>query len=323
LPSQSEDAAARRLKDAGLAVVPVVVLPDAVVSAHEVMTGRRHRLGGGGLRQGPLPSLDSGRAARDTQRMAETAATMAVVTGGAGGIGRALALRLARDGFAIGVLDRDGAGAEATCAAVRQAGGRAAPAPADVTDETQVRRAFATLKEQLGPPTVLVNNAGWDVFGFFRDTAPAVWDKVVAINYRGMLLCTHAALPDLCAAGNRGRVISISSDAGRVGSSGEAVYAGCKAAIIGFSKSLARELARDLVTVNVVCPGPTDTALLAAVGESERGAKVVAGMTRAIPFHRLGQPADVAGAVAFFASPGAGFITGQVLSVSGGLTMAG
>jgi 2-hydroxycyclohexanecarboxyl-CoA dehydrogenase len=250
-------------------------------------------------------------------------AGVAVVTGGAGGIGRAIALRLARDGLAIGVLDRDGAGAAAVADAVARAGGRAAALVADVTDETAVRRAFAEARERLGAPRVLVNNAGWDAFALFRESEPATWDKIIAINLRGTLLCTHAALPDLCAAGSRGRVVSIGSDAGRVGSSGEAVYSGCKAAIVGFSKALARELARDLVTVNVVCPGPVDTALLRSVGASERGAKVVAGMTRAIPFRRLAEPEDVAAAVAYFVSPEAAFVTGQVLSVSGGLTMAG
>jgi len=248
---------------------------------------------------------------------------VAIITGGAGGIGRGIAARLARDGFAIGILDRDLAGAEATCAALHGTGVAAAAAAADVTDDAQVRRALAALRERLGPPTALVNNAGWDTFVQFRASTPDLWDKVIAINYRGTLACTHAALADLCAAGERGRVISISSDAGRVGSSGEAVYSGCKAAIIGFSKALARELARDKVTVNVVCPGPVDTPLLQSVGKSEGGAKVVAGMARAIPFRRLGMPEDVAEAVAFFASPQARYVTGQVLSVSGGLTMAG
>jgi 2-hydroxycyclohexanecarboxyl-CoA dehydrogenase len=255
--------------------------------------------------------------------MADDVLAVAVVTGGAGGIGRALALRLARDGFAIGVLDRDRAGADATCEAVTQAGGRASAATADITDEAQVARAFGDLKARLGPTRVLVNNAGWDVFGPFRDSPSATWNKVIDVNFRGMLYCTQAALADVTAAGNCGRIISIGSDAARVGSSGEAVYSGCKAAIVGFSKALARELARDLVPVNVVCPGPIDTALLKSVGSTEQGAKVVAGMARAIPFHRLGTPEEIAEAVAFFASPAAGFITGQVLSVSGGLTMAG
>ncbi len=248
---------------------------------------------------------------------------VAIVTGGAGGIGRGIAARLAQDGFAIGILDRDPAGAEAACEGARAAGVAAAAAAADVTDDAQVRRAFAALRERLGPVTTLVNNVGWDAFASFRESDAALWDRVIAINYRGPLACTHAVLADLCAAGERGRVISISSDAGRVGSFGEAVYSGCKAAIIGFSKALARELARDKVTVNVVCPGPVDTALLQSVGATEGGAKVVAGMSRAIPFRRLGTPADVAEAVAFFAAPQARYVTGQVLSVSGGLTMAG
>lgn len=255
--------------------------------------------------------------------MSNAAQPVAVVTGGGGGIGRALALRLARDGFALGVLDRDRAGADATADAVTQAGGRASAVTADVTDHSQVIRAFADLKARLGPTRVLVNNAGWDVFGLFAQGDAKTWAKIIDVNYLGMLHCTHAALADVTAAGNAGRIISISSDAARVGSFGESVYAGCKAAIIGFSKSLARELARERVPVNVICPGPTDTALLKSVGESELGARIVSGMTNAIPFRRLGTPEEVAEAGAFFASPAAGFITGQVLSVSGGLTMAG
>ena len=248
---------------------------------------------------------------------------VAIVTGGGGGIGRGIAARLARDGFAVGIVDRDLQAAEATCEFVRAAGAAAAAVAADVTDDAQVRQAFAALRGRLGPVTTLVNNVGWDAFTTFRASEASLWDRVIAINYRGTLACTHAALADLCAAGEHGRIISISSDAGRVGSSGEAVYSGCKAAIIGFSKALARELARDKVTVNVVCPGPVDTALLKSVGATEGGSKVVAGMARAIPFHRLGTPEDVAEAVAFFATPAARYVTGQVLSVSGGLTMAG
>src|SRR5512147_2832869 len=142
-------------------------------------------------------ALDSQPPARETQRMTDDALPVAVVTGGAGGIGRALALRLARDGFAIGVLDRDRAGADATCDAVTQAGGRASAVTADITDEAQVARAFGDLKARLGATRVLVNNAGWDVFGLFKDSPPATWNKVIDVNYRGMLYCTQAALADV------------------------------------------------------------------------------------------------------------------------------
>jgi 2-hydroxycyclohexanecarboxyl-CoA dehydrogenase len=181
--------------------------------------------------------------------------TVAVVTGGAGGIGGGIVRRLARAGYVVGIVDRDLAGAEATCAAVRALGVESAAAEADITDDAQVRRAFGQLRERLGPPAVLVNNAGWDAFMTFRESTPELWERVIAINFRGTLSCTHAALADVCAAGERGRVISIASDAGRVGSFGEAVYSGCKAAIIGFSKALAREVAKIGQRVVFLFPG--------------------------------------------------------------------
>jgi 2-hydroxycyclohexanecarboxyl-CoA dehydrogenase len=176
------------------------------------------------------------------------------------------------------------------------------------------------VERELGPIDILVNNAGWDVLQPFVETTPELWDKIIAINYRGVLNCCKAIAPRMQARGG-GKIVSISSDAARVGSTGEAVYAGCKAAIIGFSKTLARELARNRINVNVVCPGPTETALLkdAMAGRE----KVLESMARGIPLRRIGQPDDLAGAVAFFASPDSDFVTGQVLSVSGGLTMAG
>lgn len=247
---------------------------------------------------------------------------IAVVTGAGRGIGRAIALRLARAGMAVGVTDVDGGAAEHVAGEVRGLGAPGMATAADVTDFGAVRLAVKAVEEKLGPIDVLVNNAGWDRLEPFLENDPALWDRLIAINLKGVLHATRAVAEGMVARG-RGRVISIASDAGRVGSTGEAVYAACKAGIIGFSKSLARELARHGITVNVVCPGPTDTALLAEVGASERGGKIVAGMQRAIPLGRLGQPEDVAGAVAFLASDEAGFITGQVLSVSGGLTMAG
>lgn len=243
---------------------------------------------------------------------------VAVVTGAGRGIGRAIALGLARDGCAVGVLDLD---PTTVADEIVAAGGRAVGVRADVTDLGGMRTAVATVEDALGPIRVLVNNAGWDKLDRFLDSDPALWDRLIAINYRGALNTSRAVLERMTGRGG-GRIVSIASDAGRVGSSGEAVYSGCKAAIIGFSKALAREVAKDGVTVNVVCPVPTETALLAEV-MAGTGEKVLAGMRRAIPLGRLGQPEDIVGAVCFLASDAAGYVTGQVLSVSGGLTMAG
>ena len=170
------------------------------------------------------------------------------------------------------------------------------------------------------PIDILVNNAGWDLVEPFVDSKPETWDKVIAINYRGVLNCCKAVAPRMQQR-KHGKIVSISSDAARVGSTGEAVYAGCKAAIIGFSKTLARELARYGINVNVVCPGPTQTALLKTAMAGREG--VLDAMAKGIPFRRLGQPEDLAGAVAFFASSDSDYATGQVISISGGLTMAG
>jgi 2-hydroxycyclohexanecarboxyl-CoA dehydrogenase len=194
--------------------------------------------------------------------------------------------------------------------------------PGDVTQLDAMRAAVTAVSAALGDVTVLVNNAGWDRIEPFVENDPALWDRLIAVNLKGVLYATRAALDGMIARG-RGRIVSIASDAGRVGSSGEAVYAACKAGIIGFSKTLARELARHGITVNVVCPGPTETALLAEVTGGARGARVVEAIKRTIPLGRLGQPEDVAGAVAYFASEEAAYVTGQVLSVSGGLTMVG
>lgn len=243
---------------------------------------------------------------------------VAVVTGAGRGIGRAIALGLAGEGYAVGVLDLDPA---ATADEIVAAGGRATGVRADVRDLTAMRAAVASVEDALGPVGVLVNNAGWDKLDRFLESDPALWDRLIAINYTGALNTTRAVLERMAGRGG-GRIVSIASDAGRVGSSGEAVYSGCKAAIIGFSKALAREVAKDGITVNVVCPGPTETALLAEV-MAGAGEKVLAGMRRAIPLGRLGRPEDIVGAVCFLASDAAGYVTGQVLSVSGGLTMAG
>lgn len=246
----------------------------------------------------------------------------ALVTGGAQGIGQAISTTLAAQGFRVAVVDRDLEPAQATAAAITGAGGTAVAVHADVTDTGSVQDAIATVTAELGPVEVAVNNAGWDDFMNFVDTTEEFWDKVLDINFKGMLRVCHTVVPGMLERGF-GRIVNIGSDAGRVGSSLEAVYSGAKGGTIAFTKTLAREIASAGLTANTVCPGPTDTAMLRAYADSSPdGAKVLAGMTRGVPMKRLAQPADVAAAVAFFASDAAGYITGQTLSVSGGLTMA-
>jgi 2-hydroxycyclohexanecarboxyl-CoA dehydrogenase len=254
--------------------------------------------------------------------MAELVGQTAFVTGAGSGMGRAIARRLAAAGARVAAVDVNDAGAHATAALIRDAGGLAAGVRADITDFAAVQRAVQQVREQLGPVNILVNNAGWDRVQPFLQNPPELWEQLIGINLKGPIHCTRAVLDDMTAA-RGGRIVSISSDAARVGSTGEAVYAACKGGIISFSKTLARELARHGITVNVVCPGPTDTPLLDEIRSSPDGKRIIEAMTRAIPLRRLGTPDDVAAAVAFFAAPDAGFITGQVLSVSGGLTMAG
>jgi len=244
------------------------------------------------------------------------------VTGAGRGIGRAIALRLARTGAAIGIVDLDGATARAVANEIAIAGGRSVGTDADVSDRVAVEAAARVVEEALGPVEVVVNNAGWERMALFVESDPALWDRLIAVNFKGALNVTHTVLPGMIER-KRGRILTIASDAGRVGSTGEAVYSGCKAGLIGFSKALAREVARHGITVNVVCPGPVDTQLLAEVMAGERGQKILAGMQRAIPMGRLAKPEDVAGAVAYLVSDEAAYVTGQVLSVSGGLTMAG
>jgi 2-hydroxycyclohexanecarboxyl-CoA dehydrogenase len=218
-----------------------------------------------------------------------------VVTGGTRGIGAAIAARFTAAGDDVIAVGR------ARC---------------DVTDEAAV----AALFESLGPVDVLVNNAGWDELRPFVETDEAFWDRIVDINYKGCLRVTRAVLPGMLERG-WGRIVNVSSDAARVGSSGEAVYAGAKGAIISFTKTIARESARRGVTANAVCPGPTATPLMDEMVEAG-GDRLMEAMVRAVPMRRLAQPEDIAYAVAFLASDRAGYVTGQTLSVSGGLTMA-
>ncbi|MCB1901056.1 2-hydroxycyclohexanecarboxyl-CoA dehydrogenase [Cognatazoarcus halotolerans] len=246
-----------------------------------------------------------------------------IVTGGGGGIGSAICRRFAEDGSVVAVFDINKDAAESVAAGIRDAGGKAAAFAVDLTSQESVIGAVAAAEQQLGPIGVLVNNAGWDQAGPFLKTDKALWDRIVAVNLYGALYMHHAVLTGMAARG-AGRVINVASDAARVGSSGEAVYAFCKGGLVSFSKTMARELARKQINVNVVCPGPTDTALFRDfAGEGEQGEKLKGALAKAIPFGRLGQPEDLPGIVAFLASDEASFITGQIISVSGGLTMAG
>lgn len=245
------------------------------------------------------------------------------VTGGGGGIGGATCRRFAQEGATVAVLDLNLDAAEKVSAAIRANGGKATAFRCDITQRESVDAAIAAVAAQLGPLDVLVNNAGWDVFKPFTKTVPTEWERLIAINLTGALHMHHAVLP-LMAARKQGRIVNIASDAARVGSSGEAVYAACKGGLVALSKTLAREHARHNITINVVCPGPTDTALFdgykQGAGNPE---KLVEAFTRAIPLGRIGAPEDLPGAILFFASDDAAYVTGQVLSVSGGLTMAG
>ncbi|CAG9274758.1 2-hydroxycyclohexanecarboxyl-CoA dehydrogenase [Paraburkholderia unamae] len=246
-----------------------------------------------------------------------------VVTGGGGGIGGATCRRFAAEGARVAVFDLSLEAALKVADDIHEKGGRALALRCDITNRAEVDTALVQAEAELGPVDVLVNNAGWDVFRPFTKTEPAQWAKLIDINLTGALHMHHAMLPRMVER-KRGRIINIASDAARVGSSGEAVYAACKGGLVAFSKTIAREHARHGITVNVVCPGPTDTALFAEYKEGAGNPeKLLEAFQRSIPLGRIGQPDDLPGAIVFFASDDAGYITGQVLSVSGGLTMAG
>jgi 2-hydroxycyclohexanecarboxyl-CoA dehydrogenase len=244
---------------------------------------------------------------------------VAVVTGGAGGIGAAICEALAGDGWHVGVWDLDLAAAEARARVLAEERGvRTQAVCVDIANGEQVRSAVADVEARLGPIEALVNNAGIDVIKPFVDSTEDEWDRIIAVNLKGTIACCRAVLDGMIER-QSGRIVSIASDAGRVGSSGEAVYSATKGGVIAFTKTLAREVARQNVRVNCVCPGPTETALLGQVAAYSE--KLYAGLARAIPLGRTAQPHDIAPAVAFLVSDGASYITGQTLSVSGGLTM--
>jgi 2-hydroxycyclohexanecarboxyl-CoA dehydrogenase len=236
---------------------------------------------------------------------------VALVTGGAKGIGAAIVDALLARGARVAVLDRDEVPADRVHAR----------ATADVSDYDAVREAFRSITERVGAPDIVVNNAGWDRVQPFLETGPALWRKLVDINLLGVFNVIHVALPAMRDRGS-GRIINIASDAGRVGSSGEAVYGACKGGVIAFTKAIARESAGWNVLVNCVCPGPTDTPLLAEMRSDGAVDRLMASIVRATPLRKLARPEDIAAAVCYFAEE-PGHVTGQVLSVSGGLTMAG
>ena len=247
---------------------------------------------------------------------------VAFVSGSGRGIGRAIALELARSGHAVAVADVRESLARDVAGLIESRGEPAVAVHVDVTDTASVAQAVEEARQALGPIDVLVNNAGWEELHPFLETGEDFWDRVIEVNFKGCLRLTSAVAPGMVQR-RWGRLVNIGSDAGRVGSSLEAVYSGAKGAVIAFTKTIARELARTGVTANCVCPGPTDTQMLEQIVEaSDQGSKVIEAMTRAVPMKRLGTPEDVAAAVRFFASEDAGFVTGQTLSVSGGLTMA-
>jgi 2-hydroxycyclohexanecarboxyl-CoA dehydrogenase len=246
---------------------------------------------------------------------------VAIVTGGARGIGKGITRALAAQGARVAIADLILKEAEKNVSEIEREGGVSTAIQTDITDLEQVKAMVARVKELYGPVDILVNNAGWDRIELFMKTTPDLWDRIIAINYRGVLNCIYSVVDDMMSR-NSGKIISISSDAGRVGSMGEAVYAGAKGAIIAFSKSLARELARYKINVNVICPGPTPTPLVEEMmEEGDFARKVLSSIDKIVPLKRMGAPEDVAHAVVFLASDEASFITGQVLSVSGGLSM--
>lgn len=243
----------------------------------------------------------------------ENGRDLAVVTGAGSGIGRAIALQLAAGGARVIAADFD---EDAAARTAGEAPGITAM-DVDIADRGRVDALRDRVEAEFGVPTILVNAAGWDRMGKFLDADAEFAQKVTAINYGGPVNMCSAFLPAMSDAG-RGRVVNVASDAGRVGSSGETIYAGAKGGVIALTKSLAREMARQTITVNCVCPGPTDTPLFDTFGE-----KLKEALIKAIPFRRLARPEEVATAVVFFTRPETSYITGQVLSVSGGLTMAG
>jgi len=246
-----------------------------------------------------------------------------IVTGGASGIGKATCLRFADEGSKVAIFDLNGDGASEVADSINNEGGTAASFTLDLADYGAVQKAVADAEAALGPIDIMVNNAGWDRFEPFLKNTPDFWNKIIGINLLSVFNMHHAVIPGMVERG-AGRVVNIASDAGRGGSSGEAVYSACKGGIIAFGKTMAREHSRQNITFNTVCPGVTDTPLFDGFLEgSDNPEKLLQAFTRAVPLGRIGTPDDLPGAILFLSSDDAAFITGQTISVSGGLTMHG
>lgn len=245
----------------------------------------------------------------------------ALVAGGGRGIGRAIALALAREGGRIAVADILKENAEAVRDEIKTMGRGSVACAVDLTRRADVERMVGVVLVEFGQIDILVNCAGWDRLEPFVESSEETWDKILAINFKSVLYTVKAVLPHMISR-ESGKILNISSDAGRAGSSWEAVYAGAKGAVIAFSKSIAREVAKYKINVNVVCPGLTDTPLLQAVrSQSPDTEKIIEAVVKATPFRRVATPQEIAEAALFLVSPGSGFVTGQTLSISGGLTM--
>jgi len=246
----------------------------------------------------------------------------AVITGGANGIGKAITLRLARDGANVAVLDMQDGPGQAVAGQAREMGVEALSFQCDVTDHDQVKKAVSQTQAKLGSIDILINNAGIDRALPFVKTDPELWELIINVNYRSFLIASHVCIPYMIEQ-NSGNIVSLGSDAGRIGNPGEVLYCGTKAAIMASSKALAKELARYNIRVNCVSPGPVKTELWDRLHEGEKGQRVTEAVTKAIPLRRLGAPQDVANVVAFFVGDDSSYLTGQVLSIDGGLTMIG